>query len=161
MADKISHPRIILAGLAGGAAMNLALLLTFRLLGFGARGDGILITSPAQSKKLIAVWTELHPLPLVVQEPLTIIVGLLGFGLLHAYVFHWLRPALPRGVLRSALAFGGLVFSTMFLFWEFFTPFNMFGEPLSLIALELAFWVLIALADGLAIAALIGGGTRQ
>jgi hypothetical protein len=49
--------------------------------------------------------------------------------------------------LRTLLA--GLLF---FLFWEFFTPFNQFGEPFPLIALELAFWAAIALAESFAIA---------
>jgi hypothetical protein len=39
-----------------------------------------------------------------------------------------------------------------FLFWEFFTPFNQFGEPLPLLALELSFWALIALAEAFTIA---------
>jgi len=44
------------------------MLLTFRLLGFGWNGGGILLSSPIQSQKLIAVWTQLEPLPLVVAE---------------------------------------------------------------------------------------------
>jgi hypothetical protein len=40
----------------------------------------------------------------------------------------------------------------IYLFWEFFAPFNQFGEPLPLIALELSFWALIALAGAIAIA---------
>jgi hypothetical protein len=58
--------------------------------------------------------------------------------------------------LNQGLQFSGLVFVMTFLFWEFFTPFNLFGEPWQLIALELVFWACIALADGLAIAAIIG-----
>jgi hypothetical protein len=46
-----------------------------------------------------------------------------------------------------------------FLFWEFFTPFNQLGEPLGLIALELVFWALIALADGFAISAIMERGS--
>jgi len=65
--------RIILAGIAGGLAMNLTMLLTFRLLGFGWNGDGILIESTSQSQKLIAVWTKLEPIPLVVNSPAPII----------------------------------------------------------------------------------------
>lgn len=42
-----------------------------------------------------------------------------------------------------------------YLFWEFFTPFNQFGEPLPLIALELSFWLAVALAEGFAIAAVM------
>lgn len=73
--------RTILAGLAGGAAMNVAMFLTFRLLGFGWNGDGILITSSLPSRKLVAVWTEIAPLPLIVTNPLPMIIGLtLFFG---------------------------------------------------------------------------------
>lgn len=45
-----------------------------------------------------------------------------------------------------------LVFFMTFAFWEFFTPFNLFGEPLPLLALETLFWGIIALAEALAIA---------
>ena len=40
-----------------------------------------------------------------------------------------------------------------FLFWEFFTPFDQFGEPVLLIGLELIFLAIIAFAEALAIAA--------
>jgi hypothetical protein len=36
--------------------------------------------------------------------------------------------------------------------WEFFTPFNLFGEPLPLIGLELVFWATIAFAEAFVIA---------
>ncbi|WP_198166438.1 hypothetical protein [Prosthecochloris sp. HL-130-GSB] len=39
-----------------------------------------------------------------------------------------------------------------YLFREFFTPFNQFGEPLQLIAIELVFWAVIAVAEGTSIA---------
>jgi hypothetical protein len=42
-----------------------------------------------------------------------------------------------------------------FLFWEFFTPFNQFGEPVGLILIELCFWAVIALADGFAISVIM------
>jgi hypothetical protein len=45
-----------------------------------------------------------------------------------------------------------------FVFWEFFTPFNQFGEPIALIVIELTFWALIALADGFAISAIMERG---
>ena len=144
--------KTLLAGLAGGMAMNLAMLLTFRGIGFGWDGKGILLTSPMQSEKLIAVWTKLEPLPLVAFDPAPIIVGLLLFGVGHAYLYKWLAVSWPRGVAARALRFAGLIFFMTYLFWEFFTPFNQFGEPLPLIALELSFWALIALAEAFAIA---------
>jgi hypothetical protein len=151
-----SHSRTILAGFTGGLAMNVTMLLTFRLIGFGWDGNGILINSASQSKKLVAVWTEIDPLPLVVNTPAPIIIGIILFGVIHAYIFRWLSSAWPAGILNKGLRFAGLIFLTTFLFWEFFTPFNLFGEPIHLLGLELIFWACIVLSDGLAIAAVIG-----
>ena len=131
--------------------MNLVMLLTFRFIGFGVNGDGILLNPSRQSGKLIAVWTEIEPLPLVVNQPGPIVLGIILFGVGHAYVYRWIRPAWPEGFLRRGLYFGLLVFFMTFAFWEFFTPFNQLGEPVGLIAIELCFWALIALADGLAV----------
>jgi len=38
---------------------------------------------------------------------------------------------------------------------EFFTPFNLFYEPVPLIVLELIFWAVIAISEALAIAAVL------
>jgi len=152
---KISHAKTLLAGVLGGLAMNLTMLLTFRFIGFGLKGDGILLNPSFQSRKLIAVWTELEPLPLVVNRPALIILGIIVFGVLHAYLYRWLCSAWPPGIVKRGLSFALLVFVMTFVFWEFFTPFNQFGEPLGLIAIELTFWALIALADGFAISAVM------
>lgn len=143
--------RAFIAGLAGGVTINLVMLLTFRAIGFGWNGGGILLTSPMQSKKLIAVWTQLEPLPLVVSHPVPIIVGLFFFSIGYAFIYKWLSIAWPQGVVPRALRLGGLLFFMTFLFWEFFTPFNQFGEPLPLVCLELFFWALIAMAAAFAI----------
>jgi hypothetical protein len=158
---KISHLRTVLAGIAAGSAMNLAMLLTFRLIGFGINADGILLDPSLQSEKLIAVWTEIEPLPLVVDQPLPIIVGIVLFGIIHACLYRWISPAWPTGTIRRGLSFALVVFLMTFLFWEFFTPFNLFGEPLGLIALELCFWAIIALADGLVISAIMERGASK
>jgi len=67
-------------------------------------------------------------------------------------VYRWLSPAWPKGSIARGLRMSVLIFLLVFCFWEFFTPFNLFGEPLALIGLELLFWAIIALADGLVIA---------
>lgn len=152
--------KTLLAGVAGGMAMNLVMLVTFRALGFGWNGDGILLTSTMQSHKLVAVWTTLEPLPLVVANPAPIIVGLVLFGIGHAFIYRWLSVGWPRGLLPRALRFAGLLFFMTFLFWEFFTPVNLFGEPLSLVVVELMFWAAIAFAEALVIAAVIERGTE-
>ncbi len=63
-----------------------------------------------------------------------------------------------RGLQESRLEHGEWPRSFSFfhsssLFWEFFTPFNLFSEPLSLIFLELIFWAAVSIAEALAIAA--------
>lgn len=156
-----SHIRTILAGVAGGLAMNMAMLLTFRCIGFGINGDGFLLDPAMQSRKLIAVWTELEPLPLIVTRPAPIIAGIVFFGIIHAYLYRWLSPAWPQGLVRRALSLAALVFVMSFAFWEFFTPFNQFGEPVALIAIELCFWAVIALADGFAIASVMERGASS
>lgn len=155
---KPSNIRTVLAGIAGGMAMNMTMLLTFRLLGFGWTGNGILLNPDIQSEKLIAVWTKMEPLPLVVADPAPIIAGILFFGVIHAFIYRWLSAAWPAGVLPRGIRMASLLFLLVFLFWEFFTPFNQFGEPLPLIGLELIFWALIAIADGLAIAVIMERG---
>lgn len=152
---KQSHARTAVAGIAGGFAMNLAMLLTFRVIGFGVNGGGILLKPDLQSGKLIAVWTEIEPLPLVVDRPAPIILGIVLFGVIHAYVYRLVSPVWPPGWTRRGLYLAFLVFVMTFLFWEFFTPFNQLGEPLALIIVELGFWASIALADGLSIAAVM------
>jgi hypothetical protein len=133
------------------------MLLTFRLLGFGWNGGGILLDPTIQSEKLIAVWTRIEPLPLVVASPGPIVAGLLILGVVHAGLYRWLSPAWPPGPGARGLRFALLVFVLSHVFWEFFTPFNQFGEPLPLVALELGFWAIVALAEGFAIAAVMEG----
>lgn len=147
--------RVLLAGLAGGMTTNALMLLTFRAIGFGWNGGGVLLASPIQSRKLIAVWTQLEPLPMVISNPAPIVSGLLLFAIGHAVLYKWLSVAWPPGLIRRALRFAALLFFMSFLFWEFFTPFNQFGEPLPLIFLELSFWAVIAIGEAFAISCVL------
>ncbi|MFB3818444.1 MAG: hypothetical protein ACE147_12320 [Candidatus Methylomirabilales bacterium] len=144
--------RTILAGVAGGFALNVAMLLTFRLLGFGLDARGILLNPSLQSPKLIAVWTTLPPPPLIVTHPLAIGLALVGFGILHAFLYRWLAPAWPPGIGRRALRMALLLLVLPYLFFEFFTPFNQLHEPVGLVIIELAFWGVVALAEGFTLA---------
>jgi hypothetical protein len=107
------------------------------------------------TRTLIAVWTKLEPLPLVVSNPLPIVIGLVLFGVLHAVIYRSVAPAWKRGVRARGTRFSLLIFVVAFLFWEFFTPFNQFGEPVWLIGVELLFWATVALAEGFVISAII------
>ncbi len=150
--------KTLVAGLAGGLTLNLAMLLTFRGFGFGWDGGGVLLDPSIQSRKLIDVWTKLEPIPLVVARPIPIIIGLTLFGVVHALFYRWLAPSWPPGRAARSLRLAFLLFVLSFLFWEFFTPFNLFGEPLVLIGLELVFWGIIAAAEALVIAWVMESG---
>ncbi len=150
---KTSIFKTLIAGLAGGAALNLIMLLTFRLLGFGWNGGGILLDPSIQSPKLIAVWTQIEPLPMIVSNPAPIITGLVLFGICHAFIYQWLAPVWPSTIKERAWRMAILIFSLSYLFFEFFTPYNQFGEPPLLIGLELMFWAIIAIVESFVIAA--------
>ncbi len=142
---------IILAGIAGGIIMNLTIYLLFAVIGFGLNYEGILLNPNIQSEKLIAVWTEIEPLPLAISNPLVFIIGILCFGIIHAIIYHWLSISWPIGIKNRSVRLAILIFLLSYLFFEFFTPFNMFGEPLLLIGLELIFWLIIALSEAFTI----------
>jgi hypothetical protein len=145
--------KMLATALVGWAAFNAAMFLTFGLIGFGVDGHGLLLNPKTQSAKLIAVWTTLEPLPLVVARPHLIVLSLYLFAFAQAVIYRLLSPAWPPGLHGRALRLAALRFLLTFLFWEFFTPFNQLGEPLSLLVLELSFWALVALAESYAIAA--------
>ena len=137
-----------LAGVAGGVASVFVLGFFFGI----ARG---IIQNPAyQSPKLIAVWTSLHPLPRAVTQPWLIFLGFVLLGALHGLVFAQIAPSLPGRGWRKGLSFAVVLWVLMPLFFEFYTPWNMFHEPEPLVLLELLLWVPGMLAEGLTIAAI-------
>lgn len=98
--------RTLIAGLAGSLTMNVAMLLTFRLAGFAWNGGGILLNPSVQSQKLIAVWTQIEPLPLVVSNPAPIVFGLMLFSIGHALIYRWLSSAWLSGVTTRTVRLG-------------------------------------------------------
>ena len=160
-AMKTSLAKTVLAGFCGGLALNTAMFFTFRLIGFGLHGDGILISSPLQSPKLVAVWTQWEPLPLVIQSPFPIIGGLFLFTLFHAFAYRSVSAALPTGFWARCWRLALTLWTAIFIFWEFFTPFNQFGEPLPLLAIEILFWLCIAFAESAAIVGIMERPARS
>lgn len=152
---------MVLASVAGGTAMGLAMFLTFRCLGFGPDGDGILLDPRIQSAKLIAVWTSMLPKPRIIESPVSMQAGFIVLAAIHAAVYRSVAAAWPSGILPRGLRLSGMLFGMTFLFWEFFTPFNLFGEPLGLIAIELVFWGIVALSEGFAIVSVVEFGSAK
>lgn len=89
-------------------------------------------------------------MPLILRNMPVAIAFQMLFGVLHAFLYRMCSAGWPVGNSRHTWRLFAIIFSG-FLFFEFFTPFNMFGEPIHLIAAELVFWGLIALSEVTAI----------
>jgi len=84
-----------------------------------------------------------------------------GTGAIHGLFFTWIEPALPRGIAARGAAFAVILWALMALYFEFHTPLNMFGEPPGLVAVELAFWIVVTLVQGLLLSAIYGRGRHE
>ena len=123
----------------------------------------ILTPEFGQSQKLINVWTFWEPLPRLSQQPsFPMMGGFLLFTLLHVLAYLRLSPVLPgRGWMGKGLSLAVGIWVFQYGYFEFFTPFNQYREPLHLIAYELVLQGIMAAVEGLAIAWLVGDpGTR-
>lgn len=127
------------------------MIFTFRVIGFGINADGVLLNPAYQSEKLIAVWTHIEPLPLIVTNPVIVSLLFILLAVVHAFIFAVLYQGIPGEGIRKGVNFGLLVWFLSYGFFEFFTPFNMFREPLPLVLMELFFWLVIALSESLVI----------
>ena len=103
----------------------------------------------------------MEPLPLMFTNgPLYMAIAA-GIGAIHGLVFFWIEPALPRGIAPRGASFALILWALMALYFEFHTPFNMFGEPPVLVAVELAFWIVVTLVQGLVLSAIYGRGRHE
>ena len=118
----------------------------------------ILTPEFGQSQKLINVWTVWEPLPRLSQQPsFPMMGGFLLFTLLHVMVYLRLFPVLPgNGWVAKGLSLALGIWVFQYGYFEFFTPFNQYREPLHLIAYELTLQGIMAAVEGLAIARLMG-----
>lgn len=144
----------IRAGLAGAAAFTLANIVSNAL--FFQLGRGMLFENPMQSDKIIAVMFEMEPLPLMFTNgPLYLAIAA-ALGVVHGLIFLWLVPVLGQSRFARGLGFAVVIWALMALHFEFHTPFNMFGEPIALVAVELGFWAIVLLVHGMALPFLAG-----
>jgi hypothetical protein len=154
--SKPTITRILVAGLAAGAAFSLTAFLTFGLIGSGLdHRSGFLFSAHGQSPKLIAVWTTLPPLPLAVRFPPALLAGYFVFAIGHAFIYSAVAASWPSSRRGRTLRMAGLIWFCSALFFEFVGPFNLFAEPPRLGLVELGFWALIMLAEATALTAVL------
>lgn len=160
-AVRPSVSRTVAAGLAGGAALGIVGFLTFFLIGSGLdQRSGPLFDPAVQSPKFIAVWTEIEPLPLFTTQPQVMLLGYLLFGIGHAFLFRSVAKAWPEGAMPRTWRLALVIWSLSCLFFEFLAPFNLLGEPLGLVGLELGFWAVTALVESAVIVSILERADR-
>jgi hypothetical protein len=125
---------IALSGIAGGLAWLLGMILIFGSVQF------ILTDPTSQSAKFNAVFQTLAPLPRSIANPWIMPLGLIGFGLINAWVYAIIRSAMGRTMLKRGLLFGLILWLIMAPWFEFYLPWNVMWEPAPLVALELLCW---------------------
>jgi hypothetical protein len=153
--------RTMLGGVAGFAAFVLALFLTFAQFGGSRRGQtGLLFNPQTQSPKLIAVWKEIEPLPLLIERPAIMFVGYLAFAVSSAFVYRSVRSAWPPGVSRRGWRMALIVWACAF-FFELQGPVNLFHEPVLPLSIALSFWAIAALALAFTIVVILDGDSTR
>ena len=137
--------RFLVAGLIAGIVMNVAVLATF------GPAQAILTDPALQSAKFLAAFTE-DPLPRAAAFPALFQLGFLALGFVHALAFLILKGGLGSNWLTAGLKYGFAAWLIAYLWFEYYLPWNVMLEPLPLVALELACWLAVMLANGLALA---------
>lgn len=146
MTQKPTIARTIVSGLAGGVAFVAALFLTFARFGGAGKGEtGLLYDPDTQSAKLIAVWKEIKPLPLTIENPAPILGGYLLFAVGFAFLYRSVAPAWPAGIRARTLRLGAIIW-LVGAFFEFQGPINLFHQPARPLLVALTFWAVAALA---------------
>ena len=151
---QIGPMTIALTALAAYAVLQIVIIaawsnpLTVRL---------ILTPEFGQSQKLIDVWTVLQPLPLISQQPpLAMMAGFFLYSLLHVAAFVSLFSVIPGSRWKSkGMAFGLGILVFQYGYFEFFGPFNLFGEPIRLLAYEILMLALMAFSEALVISRIL------
>jgi hypothetical protein len=115
------------------------ILLLFGLFMKPVSQEIIFSDSMSQSSKLVGVWTQIEPVPsLSSLAPALIIMPSIATVVFAR--FYDLLPTQDRRL--KGLSFGIMLWALVALFFELFTPYGLFGEPLILLAYELTLWLI-------------------
>jgi hypothetical protein len=75
--------------------------------------------------------------------------GLLVVGLMAALAFYIINPGLKGRWAKRGLMFGAVHWLLMVPWFEFYLPYNVMLEPMSLVLLESVLWLCITICLGL------------
>jgi len=138
----VSAKKIILSGFAGSLVGGSVIAVLFQ----NSLTQKVLFDPTVQSAKLIDAWAGAF-LP----EPL-FVIGLIILSLIYGLMYHYSHENLPGKDWKKGAYFGLLfIFAGHWIFHEYITAFNLFGEPLHLLTLELVFLALGSIVQGVVI----------
>lgn len=138
--------RGMVAGIAGGIAWRLGLRLIF------GPAQSLLADPSRQSAKMLGVFAPGPDAPRMYADPSIVWIALIAIGIVWGWWYVWLsRPWRVSWWVRG-LCFGGLVWTLMVPWFEFYLPWNVLREPATLVALELACWAGVMVTVGCTIA---------
>ena len=104
-----------------------------------------------QSPKLVAVWTTLDPIPSISSLTPALIIT----PAIFSFFFAVLYDSIPgHGKIKKGFAYGIILWGTIAVFFELFTPLGLFGEPLHLLAYELSLWFVALVTVSLVLSAI-------
>ena len=138
--------RGIVAGLAGGVAWFVGLLLFF--------GPAqVLLTDPdLQSAKMLAAFGGAPPPPRAAEAQVLVVAGIFAIAVVYGLVYVGIASSWAGAWWRRGLKFALVSWALMVPWFEFYLPWNVLREPAPLVALEMACWAGVLTCVGLAIA---------
>ena len=122
----------------------------FMKLFFIVSGAQQILADPArQSTKFLKVFMEYQPLPRMATDGGIVWEGFFICGFLTTCVFLIVNNALKGSWPKKGIVFGLMHWALMTPWFEFYLPYNVMNEPLSLVLLECLLWLLTLVCTGL------------
>ncbi|HEY0740250.1 MAG TPA: hypothetical protein VGD40_02275 [Chryseosolibacter sp.] len=123
---------------------------------FVMSGAQAILASPEhQSEKMLANFFSIEPLPRMNFDEWLVLKAFVFCGGIMAGIFIFLDSRLKGTWLKRGLTIG-VIFSLVMVPWfEFYLPYNVMNEPLSLIAFEFILWNCVLVSNSLATAVIL------
>ena len=139
------------AGVVAGSVLTVLYGFLFGFIGYGQFGGPGILLGYGQSQKLIDVFTTTQPLPLEMSSLFALLLGNIILGILFTAAYSWAMKELPGDSFGKGINFGIVLWVFAGLWSALYTNFSLLGEPVYLILVELIFWLVLFLIEGIII----------
>lgn len=129
--------RIVVTGVVAAVAWYVGMILVF------GPAQKLLANPEYQSHKFLAVFTQMEPLPRMVVQPVSFYVGFLAVGIAFSLACHIICRWIPGSSFKKGAFFGVIAWLLIIPWFEFYLPWNVMHEPLSLVLLEAGLWFIV------------------